>query len=142
MSKLALWVIVGIVVVVVAVGVFVTQVPKIIQRSGVMDKQMGMMAELPVRLAAGQLELHRLRCGRYPPTLDDIEYLDEWHRGMLMMVRYRTNSEGTAYYIESLGMLGRPVELDLPEGFWHGTGFDEQLKPEPAPSELEAAQPN
>jgi len=142
MSKLALWVIIGIVVVAVAIGVLVTQVPKIIQRSGAIDKQMNMMAELPVRLAAGQLELHRLRCGRYPATLNDIEYLDDWHRGMLSMVRYYTNSEGTAYYIESLGVLGRPVELDLPEGFWHGTGFDEQLRPESEPTELEVAQPN
>jgi competence protein ComGC len=130
-SRLALWVAIGIVLLVAAIVVFVTLVPKIVERSGVIEKQTSFMTQTTVRIVAGQVEIHRLRHGRYPARLSDIEYLGDWERSLFPLVRYYTDSEGSAYYIEPVNIFGRAAGPSLPEGYWQGTGFSEDLMPQP-----------
>ncbi len=69
------------------------------------------------------LELHKVRTGRYPATLKDIEFTGEWDQIALGSVRYCPNAAATEYYVEATrGWVGRP-QLSYPPAFWNGTGY-------------------
>lgn len=73
------------------------------------------------------VELHKLRFGRYPATLDDLKYLGEWDPIALQSVHYVANPAGTRYCIEVMrGWVAKP-QLELPAGFWQNTGYDTSL---------------
>ena len=75
------------------------------------------------------VELHKLRYGRYPATLKDLNFTGEWDKIALQSVRYTCNPEGTAYYLEvSRGWMSKPTFV-MPTEFWRGTGYSEAVKP-------------
>jgi hypothetical protein len=82
-----------------------------------------------LKSAVAQLELHKLRYGRYPKTLQDLRYLSPMDASILYNVAYYPNGDLTAYYLEvRSGFLGKP-NLEYPDEFWQGTGFRKGLKP-------------
>src|SRR5215813_9328701 len=82
-----------------------------------------------LKTSVALLELHKVRYGKYPSSLEDLKFIGDWDRNALARVRYYSNQDRTAYYIEvETGWLGRP-ELRLPDEFWRGTGYTESLKP-------------
>ena len=84
-----------------------------------------------LKSAVAQLELHKLRYGKYPKTLQDLRYLGQWDASIVYNIAYYPNADLTAYYVEVRnGFLGKP-NLEYPDEFWQGTGFRKDLKPAP-----------
>jgi hypothetical protein len=76
------------------------------------------------------VELHKLRNGRYPESLDDIEHTGNWDSIHLKATFYKPNEDGTAYCVKVMqGWVGAPEELGLAPGFWDGLGYDPTLPP-------------
>jgi hypothetical protein len=94
-----------------------------------------------LKSAVAQIELHKLRYGKYPKTLQDLRYLGPMDASILYNVAYNPNADLTAYYVEvSNGFLGKP-NLEYPDEFWQGTGFRKDLKP-PLGTPTEGSKPN
>ena len=75
------------------------------------------------------IELHKVRFGKYPGSLSDLKFTGQWDQIALQRVRYYTNADRTAYYIEvETGWIGKP-DLKMPDEFWRGTGYTMSLKP-------------
>jgi hypothetical protein len=83
-----------------------------------------------LKTAVALIELHKVRYGEYPETLDDLRYTGEWDTIALQSVEYTPNAEHTAYFVEVERGWAMKPELDLPPGFWHGTGYREELDPD------------
>ena len=75
------------------------------------------------------IELHKLRYGRYPASLEDLKFVGDWDQIALHNVVYVTNPAGSAYYVEvSRGWIGTPT-FPMPPEFWQNTGYSEALRP-------------
>src|SRR4051812_19942459 len=73
------------------------------------------------------LELHKIRCGRYPPSLREIRFKGDWDEIWLNSTRYVVSPDGTRYCVEvQRGWMGKPV-LSYPPEFWQGTGYSPDL---------------
>lgn len=69
------------------------------------------------------LELHSVRSGNYPRSLDELEYTGDWDKIALGSVRYCPSLDQKTYYVEvTRGWMGKP-KLTYPPEFWKGTGF-------------------
>ncbi|SEQ81725.1 hypothetical protein SAMN03080615_02868 [Amphritea atlantica] len=73
--------------------------------------------------AVSIIELHKLRNGEYPESLDDLEFLGDWDGIWLTAVRYEKNGSGYNLYLER-GWAGKP-SLEFPDKFKHGLGIKE-----------------
>ena len=81
-----------------------------------------------LKTAVALIELHKTRFGKYPSSLADLKFIGEWDGIALMSVHYIPSDDRTSYYVEvTRGWVGKP-SLRIPEGFWNGTGYNENLK--------------
>jgi len=71
--------------------------------------------------AISMIELHKLRNGKYPNSLSELQYLGDWDAIWLAGVRYEKEGNGYNLYVER-GWAGKP-QLSLPEGFRNGLGL-------------------
>lgn len=86
-----------------------------------------MFGDQHLKTTVALVELHKVRYGRYPETLDDLKYLGDWDSIALSAVKYRVNAARTRYCVEvERGWVAKP-HLDMPAEFWQGTGFDPSL---------------
>jgi hypothetical protein len=83
-----------------------------------------------LKTAVALIELHKVRYGEYPETLDDLTYTGEWDPIVLESVEYTPNADRTAYFVEVERGSARKPQLDMPPGFWRGTGYSKELDPE------------
>jgi hypothetical protein len=67
------------------------------------------------------IELHKLRTGAYPESLDDLKFTGDWDRIATRSVEYRRLDTGYELNIDR-GWMGRP-ELSYPPEFWRGLGI-------------------
>ena len=73
------------------------------------------------------IELHKTRFGSYPKSLSELKYVGEWDKIPVNSVRYVPNKELNKYcVVVTRGWIGKP-ELNMPEEFWRGTGYDPSL---------------
>lgn len=67
------------------------------------------------------IELHRIRYGSYPQSLEDLKFQGDWDAIALTSVSYRRLDEG--YELDLVrGWAGKP-ELQYPPEFWQGLGL-------------------
>jgi len=98
-------------------------------RSGITKGPDNLFGDQHLKTAVALIELHKLRFGKYPSSLSDLKYTGQWDQIALQSVRYYPNADHTAYYIEvERGWVGKP-DLEMPDEFWHGTGYTANLKP-------------
>lgn len=71
--------------------------------------------------AVSIIELHKLRNGVYPESLDDLEFLGDWDAIWLSAVRYERAGDGYNLYLER-GWAGKPT-LQFPAKFKKGLGI-------------------
>ncbi|HKV61626.1 MAG TPA: hypothetical protein VJO16_06920 [Candidatus Acidoferrum sp.] len=97
--------------------------------SGITKGPDNMFGDQHLKTAVALIELHQVRFGRYPGSLEELKYTGQWDQIALQSVRYYTNADRTAYYIEvERGWVGKP-DLKMPAEFWRGTGYTASLKP-------------
>ena len=89
-----------------------------------------MFGEQHLVTTVAHVELHKLRNGRYPDSLQDLEHTGNWDSIALQSTYYGANDDGSAYCVKLMrGWIGVPEELDLAPGFWDGLGYDPTLPP-------------
>ena len=112
-----------------AVGIFL--VIHYVTASGItrpFDDQFG---DQHLKTTVALLELHKIRCGRYPQSLRELRFTGQWDQLWLDGMRYVVSPDGSKYYVEvERGWIGKPV-LSYPSEFWQGTGYSPALKPRP-----------
>ena len=100
------------------------------------DEQFG---DQHLKTAVALIELHKVRTGRYPTDLNDLKYTGQWDALAIQSVRYVRANDGLSYFVEvKRGWIGKP-SLTMPEGFWHGTGYNPKLDPNSAELPNQAA---
>lgn len=68
------------------------------------------------------IELHKLREGEYPNSLDSLKYLGEWDKMIFRSVKYAKLEDG--YELDLInGWIGKPTDLGYPSEFWKGLGI-------------------
>lgn len=74
------------------------------------------------KTAIALIELHKVREGAYPASLDSLKYLGDWDRIIFGSVNYKKLEDG--YELDLVnGWMGKPEELHLSKGFWKGIGL-------------------
>ena len=97
--------------------------------SGVTAGPDQMFGDQHLKTVVALVELHKVRYGSYPASLNDLKFIGDWDEIALNSVSYIASSDRQHYYVEvERGWVGKPA-LDLPAEFWQGTGYDPQLKP-------------
>ena len=93
-------------------------------------------ADQHLKTTIALLELHKVRYGKYPDSLRELKFTGQWDQIALQSVRYYTNADRTAYYVEVetgwIPFLRIPhiaALLGMPDEFWRGTGYTTSLKP-------------
>jgi hypothetical protein len=82
-----------------------------------------------LKTSVALIELHKVRFGKYPRSLEELKFTGQWEQIALQSVSYYPNADGTAYYLEvERGWIGKP-DLKMPDEFWRGTGYTTSLKP-------------
>jgi hypothetical protein len=82
-----------------------------------------------LKTAVALIELHKVRYGKYPDSLKVLKFVGNWDRIALNSVVYVPNSDRSAYFVEvTRGWVGKP-QLQMPDEFWHGTGYQPALRP-------------
>jgi len=88
-----------------------------------------MFGDQNLKTAVALIELHKVRFGRYPSSLQDLRFTGQWDQIALQSVSYYPSPDRSAYYIEvERGWIGKPT-LQMPDEFWKGTGYSAALKP-------------
>jgi hypothetical protein len=73
------------------------------------------------KTAISLIELHKIRFGEYPASLNDLKFLGEWDAIALNGVAYKRLDNG--YELNATrGWVGKP-ELKYPAEFWRGLGL-------------------
>ena len=74
------------------------------------------------KTAIALIELHKIREGTYPNSLDNLKYLGDWDKIIFNSVEYKKLDEGYELNLTN-GWMGKPKELKYPDEFWNGLGL-------------------
>jgi len=74
------------------------------------------------KTAISLIELHKLREGEYPPKLDSLKYIGDWDKIIFSSVKYKRLEKGYELDLTN-GWMGKPEDLNYPDGFWNGLGL-------------------
>ena len=73
------------------------------------------------KTAIALIELHKVRFGEYPATLNDLRFVGDWDKIALSAVAYSRVDSGYSLDV-TRGWVGKP-SLSYPPDFWHGLGL-------------------
>lgn len=74
------------------------------------------------KTAIALIELHKIRNGDYPESLDSLKYVGDWDRIINSSVKYKKLANG--YELDLVnGWVGKPKNLEYPPEFWKGLGL-------------------
>jgi len=97
--------------------------------SGITKGPDAMFGDQHLKTAVALIELHKVRFGKYPETLQDLKFTGQWDQIALGSVAYYPSPDRTKYYIEvKRGWIGKPT-LVIADEFWQGTGYSPRWKP-------------
>ena len=68
------------------------------------------------------IELHKIREGEYPQSLDSLKYLGDWDKIIFSSVKYTKLDKGYELDLTN-GFMGKPEDLSYPDSFWKGLGL-------------------
>lgn len=74
------------------------------------------------KTAIALIELHKIRFGDYPETLDSLKYTGDWDQIIFMSVKYTKLDKGYELDLTN-GWMGKPDSLVYPDEFWKGLGL-------------------
>jgi hypothetical protein len=88
-----------------------------------------MFGDQHLKTVVALLELHKVRHGEYPESLDDLDFTGDWDKIHIQAVVYCASAEHDSYFVDvERGWIGKP-SLNFGEDFWQGTGYDPTLEP-------------
>ena len=124
-----IFIVVALVIVIVGMGVFaIVMGYRAVMRSGITQGPDAMFGDQHLKTSVALIELHKIRYGEYPSSLKDLKFIGQWDQIHLQSVRYYPSDDRMSYYIEvTRGWMGNP-ELEMPDEFWQGTGYNKNLK--------------
>jgi hypothetical protein len=94
------------------------------------DKANEQFGDQHFKTAIALIELHKIREGTYPETLDSLKFAGEWDAIALGSVNYTKLEEGYELDLKN-GWIGKPKSLEYPDEFWRGLGLKKtNLNPE------------
>ena len=73
------------------------------------------------KTALALIELHRVRFGIYPESLDDLQFLGPFDHRLLRGIRYEKLADGYGFHIAI--PRGSKPEMSYPSEFWRGLGI-------------------
>jgi len=73
------------------------------------------------KTAVSLIELHKIRFGEYPASLQDLKFVGEWDLIALNNVEYKRLDNGYELNV-TRGWVGKPA-LQYPPEFWQGLGL-------------------
>jgi hypothetical protein len=74
------------------------------------------------KTAIALIELHKVRFGTYPESLDSLKYAGDWDKIINGSVHYEKLDSG--YVLDLVnGWMGKPNTLTYPDEFWQGLGL-------------------
>jgi hypothetical protein len=74
------------------------------------------------KTAISLIELHKIRQGEYPSSLNNLEYLGDWDQLIFRSVEYKRLDSGYELNLIN-GWIGKPENLKYPDDFWKGLGL-------------------
>jgi len=74
------------------------------------------------KTAIALIELHKIRFGEYPETLDSLKFIGDWDRMIFVSVKYQKLDKGYELDLTN-GWMGKPDSLNYPDEFWKGLGL-------------------
>jgi len=74
------------------------------------------------KTAIALIELHKIRFGEYPASLDSLKFVGEWDKIIWSSVRYEKLDSGYSLDLVN-GWMGKPKTLEYPPTFWKGLGL-------------------
>lgn len=74
------------------------------------------------KTAIALIELHKVRFGEYPASLDSIKYTGDWDQIIWSSVKYQKLDTGYELDLTN-GLMGKPETLEYPDEFWKGLGL-------------------
>ena len=87
-----------------------------------------MFGDQHLKTTVALIELHKTRYGKYPKKLSDITFTGAWDSIHTHAVYYLPSKDLSSYYVEvTRGWVGKPDNLNMPEEFWQGTGYNPSL---------------
>lgn len=90
--------IVGLAFIVCAVGA-ISLIHQIVA-SGITKGPDNIFGDQNLKTAVALIELHKVRYGKYPDSLQDLRFIGQWDQIALNSVSYYPNENHSAYYIE------------------------------------------
>lgn len=74
------------------------------------------------KTAIALIELHKIRYGEYPASLDSLKFVGDWDKIIWTSVKYQKLDTG--YQLDLInGWIGKPETLKYPDDFWKGLGL-------------------
>ena len=74
------------------------------------------------KTAIALIELHKVRFGEYPASLDSLKFVGDWDKIIWGSVKYEKLDTGYELDLTN-GWVGKPNTLEYPAGFWKGLGL-------------------
>ena len=74
------------------------------------------------KTAIALIELHKVRFGEYPASLDSLKFVGDWDKIIWGSVKYEKLDTGYELDLTN-GWVGKPNTLEFPDEFWKGLGL-------------------
>ncbi len=74
------------------------------------------------KTAISLIELHKVRFGEYPESLDSLKYIGDWDKIIFSSVEYQKLDTGYVLNVTH-GIIGDSVHLKYDSSFWKGLGL-------------------
>jgi hypothetical protein len=74
------------------------------------------------KTAIALIELHKIRFGEYPASIDSLKYTGDWDQIAWMSIEYHKLDTGYELNLTK-GFMGKPATLHYPDEFWKGLGL-------------------
>ena len=89
------------------------------------EEMNNMFGDQHFKTAVALIELHKIRYGAYPETVDEIKFTGDWDKIIYSSVSYEKKENGYTL-IPTRGFIGKP-NLSYPDEFYQGLGMQNRL---------------
>ncbi len=89
------------------------------------EKANSQFADQHFKTAIAHIELYNLRYGKYPDSMDSLDFLGEWDKVIFQSVSYEKLDSGYRLDLVKGLVNGTPSDIHYPGEFWQGLGVQQ-----------------